>query len=217
MNPEYTTDSDGNVIDPTAYSNFDEDLMSEDEVASIWEPQYIIEPEETKEETKAGIVFAPRGKFYPTSYLVPRVERNSYIQALQDEAYSSNYSYYQPLNSDRIKHINRNDSIDLYTVEMRRVLPLFLTYYGKGLLFAINGFRSPGTIGVQAHSVGIAIDLKADSHEHADRIMNAAFMSGIPTIIPGGNFDTNEGYVHLDIAPKANYTYEAGYYDGPWT
>lgn len=217
MNPEYTTDSDGSIIDPTAYSNFDEDLISEGEHASIWEPQYIVEPEAIQDEIEESVVYAPRGKFYPTSYLPPRVERDSYIQALHEEALITKYSHYKSLNNDRITHINRLDSIDFYTEEMRRIIPMFLTYYGKGQLFAINSFRSPGAIGVHPHSVGIAIDLVAENREHADRIMNAAFMTGIPTIIPGGNFDTNEGYVHLDIAPKAKYIYEAGYYDGPWT
>lgn len=216
VNPEYTADSDGNLIDPTAYADFDEDLVSEEEAASAWEPQYIIDPAEQLEE-EVPVIYAPRGKFYPTSYVPPRVERNSYIQSLQDEATTTKYSHYQPLNSERITHINRLDSMDFYTEEMRRVIPMFLTYYGKGRLYAINGFRSPGIIGVHPHSVGIAIDLVADNKEHADRIMNAAFMAGIPTIIPGGNFDTGEGYVHLDIAPKASYTYEAGYYNGPWT
>lgn len=214
---EYTTDTDGNLIDPTDYSNFDEDLMTEDESAALWEPQYIVSPEPEDNETKETILYAPRGKFYPTSYVAPRVGRDGYIQALHQEAITSDYLFYEPLNNARIKHLNRNDSIEFYTIEMRRVLPMFLTYYGKGELFAINAFRSPGKIGIHPHSVGIAIDLKADSKEHADRIMNAAFMAGIPTIIPGGNFETNEGYVHLDIGPKASYTYEAGYYDGPWT
>lgn len=220
MNPEDAEfnpiDENGNQIDPTVYSNFDEDFMTEEETASIWEPQYVVseEPEATKKEQT--IIYAPRGQFYQTSYVVPKVERDAYIRALNEEAVSSDYLFYQPFKNDRIKHINRNDSIDFYTVEMRRVLPLFLNYYGEGDLFVINGFRSPGTIGIHPHSVGIAVDIKVSGKEQADRVMNAAFMAGIPTIIPGGDFDTNEGYVHLDIAPKALYTYEAGLYNGPW-
>lgn len=194
---------------------YDGNLKSEEELKELYRISDNVTPYVAPEEP--SIPYAPRGKFYRTSYVAPDVDRDSYILALHQEAVASHYSYYAALNSDRIKHIDRNDSLDFYTTEMRRVIPLFLDYYGKGKLFVINGFRSPGEIGIYPHSVGIAMDIAAQDKEQADRIMNAAYMAGIPTIIPGGRFESKEGYVHLDIAPKASYIYDAGYYEGPWS
>lgn len=160
--------------------------------------------------------YAPRGKFYQDKYIPPEVGRKGYLNALQDEAVTTNYRQYAPLTSRRITHVDRNGSLNFYTEEMRRAVPIFLHYYGKGELVVINGFRSHWEIGIQAHSVGIAMDIQATT-EQATRIMNAAYMAGIPTILPGGDFLAGEGYVHLDLAEKPPYTYEAGYYEGPWS
>lgn len=208
------------------------ELLSEYEFDLLWAPQANTDTSVAATEAKraealhadysprtnlpAQKIVAPRGKFYQDKYVPPAIGRKDYIHALQEEAVSTNYERYAPLSSRRMSHVDRNNSLNFYTEEMRRVVPILLHYYGKGELVVINGFRSHWDIGIQAHSVGIALDIQATAGQ-ATRIMNAAYLAGIPTILPGGDFAAGEGYVHLDLAEKPTYTYEAGYYEGPWS
>lgn len=193
----------------------DEDL-SPQEVDDLYKSDIVVEEKPPQEESPT-IVYAPRGKFYVDKYLAPDINRDAFIRALHEEAVATDYELYQPLNNPRLVHLKRHHSIDFYTPEFGRVMAIFLRYYGKGTLFVVTGFRSHGEIGTQPHSVGIAIDLKVESEEQRIRVMNAAYMSGIPTIIPGGEINKGEGFVHLDLAEKAPYIYDEGYYEGPWT
>ena len=159
----------------------------------------------------------PRGYFYKDSYRAPEMERGSYIRYLHEEAVSSRYQDFSSLAAKSFIHQDRSLTIDFYFNDFKRVLQIFKTYYGEGQLVVINGFRSPHEIGEAPHSTGIAIDIHAEDRAHARRIMNAAYLAGIPTIIPNGEFYRGEGYVHLDIAPTADYAYDGGTYKGPWS
>ena len=158
-----------------------------------------------------------RGFFYKDSYRVPDMDRGHYIRDLHEEAVSSRYQDFSPLGTESFIHRDRSLTIDFYFNDFKRVLQIFKTYYGEGQLVVINGFRSPHEIGEAPHSTGIAIDIHAEDRPHARRIMNAAYLAGIPTIIPNGEFYRGEGYVHLDIAPTADYAYDGGTYKGPWS
>ena len=164
-----------------------------------------------------GIIQVPRGFFYKDSYRAPDMDRGHYIRDLHEEAVSTRYRDFSSLDNPYFKHLDRSLSIDFYFNELKKVLQIFKTYYGEGQLFIINGFRSPHEIGQAPHSVGIAVDIYAEDRAHARRIMNAAYLAGIPTIIPNGEFYRGEGYVHLDIAPTADYAYDGGTYKGPWS
>lgn len=198
-------------------SPFTDEGLSYEEIDDLYASD--IEVEEPVPETPAGVtvVFAPRGRFYTDRYLAPDIQRDSFIQSLHEEAVSSNYYFYAAMNNPRLVHLKRHHTIDFYTLEFQRVMSIFLQYYGKGDLVVVTGFRSPWEIGIHPHSVGIAIDIKADTEEQRRRIMNAAFAAGIPTIIPGGEIAKGEGYVHLDLAEKAPYIYDEGIYEGPWS
>lgn len=164
-----------------------------------------------------GIIQVSRGFFYKDSYRAPDMERSHYIRDLHEEAVSSRYQDFSPLGSENFIHRDRSLTIDFYFNDFKRVLQIFKNYYGEGQLIVVNGFRSPHEIGEAPHSTGIAIDIHAEDRAHTRRIMNAAYLAGIPTIIPNGEFYRGEGYVHLDIAPTADYAYDGGTYKGPWS
>ncbi len=164
-----------------------------------------------------SVAVAPRGKITGTRfYPVEGVARDAYIQARYREAEQTRFSDYAAIGQSRFKHLDRVDTLDWYPSDMRRVLSLFFGHYGTGSLYVVNGFRSVLHFGITAHSTGLAVDIQAETREQADRIMHAAYLTGIPNIIPGGDFATGEGYVHLDIAPKTDLNYGAGSYTGPW-
>lgn len=202
--------------DATEYEDFSVDEISDEEMQEILKDDYIVDDYED-EGLPFEQMYAPRGSFYKDRYVAPKVDRMEYIDLLDKEGKKTKYAGFSPLDSPDFIHINRTYSIDFYLFDMKRILSIFKNYYGEGKLYVINGFRSPYDIGVNPHSVGIAIDIESENMEQARRIMNAAYMAGIPTIIPNGEFNKGEGYVHLDIAPAPNYIYDAGRYTGPWS
>lgn len=161
---------------------------------------------------------APKGYFSLNKYHPPQnIAREDYLHALSLDMQASDWPNYGPYTSPRVIHRDRIDSLNFYHPDLLRALENFFSYYGGGILYVINGFLSPQKMGATPHSLGIAIDIEAKDNAASYRIMNAAYMSGIPTIIPGGDFARGEGYVHLDLAPKATHNYGAGVYDGPWS
>lgn len=176
-------------------------------------------PSEERERSKHARdnSYVSRGYFYQDSYRPPEMDRATYLKLLHDESLSTNYKDFSELSDVDFKHLDRSLSIDFYFNDFRQVLQIFKDYYGEGTLIVTNGFRSPHELGISPHSTGIAMDIHAVDEVQSKRIMNAAFLAGIPTIIPNGEFHRGEGYVHLDIAPTADYAYDGGTYGGPWT
>ena len=170
---------------------------------------------ETEEEEK--VIIAPRGTIFNSRYLPPEIDRDAYIYSRNVEARTTKYVYYKKMDNKQIVHLNRTDSLNFYPEDMIEVMTLFLNYYGEGTLYVINGFRSAKQIGINAHSVGLAMDIQANDRAHALKIANTAYFAGMKNIVFGGDFTIGQGYVHLDITPFEEFAYDAGYYGGPWS
>lgn len=171
---------------------------------------------EAIKQTQAKTVM-PRGKVVFHRYVPPEGKRESYFKGRIIEAIQTDFKEYQSFDSAQLHHLFRIETLNFYPKDMRLVLQAFLQYYGAGDLFVIQGFRSPHLHGLSVHSAGLAIDIEARDHQHARKICNAGFRAGIPNIVLGGDFSKGEGYVHLDIAPKETFFYNAGAYLGPWS
>lgn len=198
----------------------DEEMIDYDEMDMSEEDYQILIGGNTEtiiKETSKPIIKAPRGRFFRDNYVVPDYNRDDYISYLNDEFTANRYANCSPLDSSEFMHSDRSLSIDFYYEDFKRVIRIFKAYYGAGNLVVINGFRSPHEIGVGPHSTGIAIDIHVEDKIQAKKVMDAAFMAGISTIIPNGEYHLGEGYVHLDIAPRADYAYDGGTYKGPWS
>ena len=139
------------------------------------------------------------------------------MQSLYEEGFAFEWNGYSSYSGMQLVHLERSDTLNFYHPDFLQTLSCFLHYYGKGELLVLNGFRSPHALGANPHALGIAMDLETKNTVHAYRIMNAAYMAGIPTIIPGGEFAKGEGFIHLDLAPAAMHNYGAGTYEGPWS
>lgn len=180
-------------------------------------------PKPTQTTTVVGQIVAPaakapKGYFSLNKYHLPKnIGREEYLRVLLEDMQASDWPHYGPYTSPRVVHRERIDSLNFYHPDLLRILENFFSYYGDSTLYVVNGFRSPQELGATPHSLGIAIDIEATSNAESYRIMNAAYMAGFPTIIPGGDFLRGEGYIHLDLAPTAEHNYGAGNYDGPWS
>lgn len=202
-NPEY---SDAYLQKRAAFEEMLNGLPTPKQTASV------------KTQPARQIVRVPKGSFTLKKYRPPaNIEREEYLQTLHTEMITTDWPEYGPLTSSRIVHRERTDSLNFYHPDIRRIMELFLTYYGNGMLYIVNGFRSPRLYPTQVHSLGLALDIEAPDEASAYRIMNAAYAAGFPTIIPGGDFPNRQGHIHLDLAPKAVYNYGMGVYDGPWS
>lgn len=157
------------------------------------------------------------GKFYQDKYIPKEdIGRTTLINEIRKNAEETNYSLFVKINQPYVVHLDRQFTINLYFRDWRRVMPILKKYYGEGTFYVVNGFRSPYELGDNVHSAGLAMDILVKDQEDADRLMNAAYMAGIPTIIPAGDIEKGQGHVHLDLARKAGFTYNAGTYIGPW-
>lgn len=157
-----------------------------------------------------------KGKIVGGFYFPPRVDRVEYIWARHQEAVSSNYDLYAQYTGSVFYHTMRRDELNYYPPDMIRVLELFAEYSMDKRIKIIRGMERPKR-GANIHSIGLAIDVEATSRAHAKRIADAAYRTGIPNIVYGGNFSTGNGYVHLDIGPRFKWQYGAGVYSGPGT
>lgn len=162
-------------------------------------------------------IFIESGTLDVGKYSPPTGDRSAFITARAIQSVQQNYSSFSPLNNDLLIHLEHTETLDYYPEDMKKVLQLFLSYWGNEPLYVLKGFSSPLLDGFTAHSAGLAIDLLAKNAQHARKICNAAYRSGIGNIVMGGDFSEEEGYVHLDIAPKDEFYYDGGFYDGPWT
>lgn len=193
------------------------ELVPEYQFDMLWAPQISMK-EKTATPILTGMVKAPKGYFNLNKYHPPKnIGRKEYLFALFEEMSASDWPGYGAYKSMRVVHRDRIDSLNFYHPDLLRALENFFTYYGDGTLYVVNGFRSPLELGAEVHGLGIAIDIEAKNNADSYRIMNAAYMAGFPTIIPGGDFLRGEGYIHLDLAPTAQHNYGAGNYDGPWS
>lgn len=177
----------------------------------------MLDPNAFNERTGLPIVHPERGGFTSRRYHPPlKIDRENYIILRNIENRNLDYAEFSPYVSNQLIHVERIDTINFYPVDMHQALKLFLEYYGEGTLYIINGFQSAKMNGVNAHSVGLAVDIAADNKEHGRRIANAAYGAGFPNIVYGGDFNTKNGYIHIDICPKEEFAYDQGVYQGPW-
>ena len=153
-----------------------------------------------------------RDKYIPNNSL----DRDNFIGEVHRTAEKNDYNFFVELTEDYIKHLDRQFTINFYFRDWPRVMQSIKSFYGPGVFYIVNGFRSPYELGISPHSTGLAIDILVENQEKADRLMNAAYMAGVPTIIPAGNIADGQGHVHLDLAPTPNYVYNSGTYTGPW-
>lgn len=198
----------------------DETLITEEERQRMFADVYPVEKSSglNKEESYTEVIFyAPKGRFTNKKYKPPSIKREDWLTALNEEAVSTKYRDYGLIENESVTHSSQLNCINWYSNQFIKAFHLFLDVYGKDKLLVRNGFNSPEEFGITPHSTGVAIDLITENEEQSLRIMNAAFKVGIPTIIPAGNTDDGTGHVHLDLAPKANYIYDAGIYNGPWS
>lgn len=157
-----------------------------------------------------------KGKIIGGFYFPPTVDRMDYIWARHQEAVNSNYDLYAQFTGDVFYHALRRDEINYYPPDMIRVMELFSRYSMDDNLKIVRATERPKR-GANVHSIGLAIDIEAKTRGDAKRIADAAYRTGIPNIVYGGNFNTGDGYVHLDIGPRFKWQYGAGVYSGPGT
>ena len=192
-----------------------EDFITEEEWAKILKDQYVVEDDDDLPILPA--VTPPRGHFYRDAYVAPDINRDVYIRQLYTYALDTNFADYTDISGQTFIHSDYTGSLDFYYSDFVDALHIMKSYYGPERLYIINGFRHPSEVGINPHGVGIACDIHVDSWEHARKIMSAAHIAGIPTIIPAGSIENGQGHIHLDLAPTADYTYDAGEYAGPWS
>lgn len=200
-------------LDLEELTSYDLDLLTDAERAELLKDQYV----PVDDVDRPNQVTAARGRFYIDSYVHPDVPRDLYIRDMHSEITRTRYKDFKELNGHSIRHSDQTGSLNFYFKDLIDALIIMKRYYGPDNLYIINGFRHPEEVGINPHGVGIAVDIHVKNWEQARRVMNAAHIAGIPTIIPSGEIEKGLGHIHLDIAPPANYIYDAGAYTGPWS
>lgn len=173
---------------------------------------YVESSEQETEEREWEIL--PRGKFSGKLYEPPAIERARYLRNRTREAFESEFAYFKELDETYFPHLQRQGSMNFYPKDTRMVLEELQSRYGNPLV-VVNGFRSTKEGYTNAHTAGLAVDVLMTSYEEAKRLCDEAWMLGIRAIGIAGDFEVEEGFVHLDIGPGTTLNYGGRTYRGP--
>lgn len=167
--------------------------------------------------TPSKILSEPiRGTIIGGIYEAPDVERLPYMTQVYHYARDTKYYYFKPLESSRIHFLESNDHLNLFHPDLIKVFNNFLLGYKYTNILVVRGLSVPNDENINPHNTGMAIDILARTTEEKNHIMNTAWSVGIPNIVQAGD-DTSDIHIHLDILPKAEWTYNGFYYEGPWS
>lgn len=190
-------------------------------------PEVLYEPDEEMfvEETVESIpadefqgmrTRVPKGRMLQNVYYPPEADRKDYLFYRSRENFEREHEGFAPLDGSRFVHLERNPlSLNFYPPDTRRVMEQLQEDLGDERWYITNGYRSTKEGYTNAHTAGLAMDVLVETRDDARRLMDAAYLIGIRAIAIGGEFDAGEGFVHLDIGPKAEWNYGEGSYHGP--
>ncbi|PEK88275.1 transglycosylase SLT domain-containing protein [Bacillus mycoides] len=157
----------------------------------------------------AAKISIPVAKLKESRIVAPEYTRSSYVE---DFKMSSSYDMkknYSPLPPNEFIHLNGPQD-NFYTSEARQSFRLLKDRLGYRTLRIARGFDPSD--GESSHSIGISMDIYADSTEEAVYIADTAWLIGFRSIAVGPNF------VHVDIGPEAVWGYDKlPIYRGPGT
>lgn len=197
--------------------NFNENevLLTDEEHARLIQDDYEV-VDDVLSETPSSFVSLPLGVFKNGRYYAPDLNRKIYIQAAQEAAVVSSYADYIPMNEERLPFVDRIHTLNYFHPDFVRALNIALSRYGDGPLVATKGMTPRLDGFLTPHNVGMAIDIAVSTNDERKRLMNAAWLAGIPTIVQAGGGST-EAHIHLDICPHEPFIYDGEYYEGPWS
>lgn len=151
----------------------------------------------------------PTAKLKESRIIAPDYPRSNYVE---DFKLSSSYDMkknYSPLPPNEFIHLNGPQE-NFYTSEARQAFRLLKDRLGYRTLRVARGFDPSD--GESSHSIGISMDIYADSTEEAIYIADTAWLTGFRAIAVGPKF------VHVDIGPESAWGYDnLPLYRGPGT
>ncbi|ACK61847.1 TPA: N-acetylmuramoyl-L-alanine amidase [Bacillus cereus] len=151
----------------------------------------------------------PTAQLKESRIIAPKYPRSNYVE---DFKLSSSYNMkknYSPLPPNEFIHLNGPQE-NLYTSEARQAFRLLKDRLGYKILRIARGFDPSD--GESSHSIGISMDIYADSTEEAIYIADTAWLTGFRAIAVGPKF------VHVDIGPESAWGYDnLPLYQGPGT
>ncbi|PHD67008.1 N-acetylmuramoyl-L-alanine amidase [Bacillus toyonensis] len=151
----------------------------------------------------------PTAKLKESRIIAPDYPRSNYVE---DFKLSSSYDMkknYSPLPPNEFIHLNGPQE-NFYTSEARQAFRLLKDRLGYRILRIARGFDPSD--GESSHSIGISMDIYADSTEEAIYIADTAWLTGFRAIAVGPKF------VHVDIGPESAWGYDnLPLYRGPGT
>lgn len=158
----------------------------------------------------------PLGVITPVMYTAPDYNRDNYIKLMYDYIRRTEYLNYGELTSNKLYFRQTEDHLNYFHPDFIKVFNMFLNGYQMENLEIVKGMSSPHTNRPNAHTIGMAIDIKVNSTTQRNHIMNCAWSIGIPNIVQAGD-GSADVHVHLDICPKEKFMYDGIYYEGPWS
>lgn len=152
-------------------------------------------------------VYAPPTNITRLDYLFAVHQQNQYLD----------YKHFVTLDNHWIKTLDYSHHLNWCHPVLIQALNALKLRYSKPMTL-VKGFTPPDVTALNAHNIGMAIDILAENETQLNEIMNAAWATGFPTIVHAGN-RSDEMHVHLDICPASSVPimYDGIYYEGPWS
>jgi len=132
---------------------------------------------------------------------------------------STDYSGLESLDKSRFIHSEHYDGHEgnLYSPDAKSIFESLLLKVKKPYFEVVSGFRYSEEGLLSPHEAGCAIDIWVKDLEEVREIADCAWVMGIRSIAIGGNFEKQQGFIHLDICPKGkDFGYDGvSIYGGP--
>ncbi|MES9681816.1 C40 family peptidase [Gottfriedia acidiceleris] len=132
---------------------------------------------------------------------------------------NTKYKQLVHLNKKLFIHQNHYDGIEgnLYSPDAKKLFENLLLKTKKPYFEVISGFRFSNPGQLSPHEAGCAIDIRVESIDEVREIADCAWQLGVRSIAIGGDFTSNKGFIHIDIAPKGkDFMYDGvPIYGGP--
>lgn len=165
---------------------------------------------EESEDDQNHTYSVPVGKFNGNRFLAPKYVRSIYVHERKQSDDFRVKNGYMPLPANEFIHLNGPQE-NYYAPESQDVFRALKDRLGYKQLIVVRGYE-PDTKNFSSHSIGIAMDIYAETPEEAIRIADTAWGIGIRAIAIGPRF------VHVDAGPEATWGYgNLAVYRGPGT
>ena len=157
--------------------------------------------------------------FQGSAIIPSKLERRDFLIGRVGWGRTTKYEGYVSLDETKFIHQSHYDGYEgnLYSPDAKNLFENLLLKTQKPYFEVISGFRYSNKGQLSPHEAGCAMDILVRDLDEVREIADCAWQLGVRSIAIGGDFSNENGFIHIDIAPKGEWFQygEIPIYGGP--